>query len=102
MLTRTCCAALDHNCNSDRQQAKTAAGAPRFDLVKQRHGRKYFVKAVKEEKDHSWRNKILHLIFEVSDDLVNNYICTYLTFCSALNLGRNLMCLYPFLTMCHL
>ena len=48
--------------------------------MKQRHGRKYFVKAVKEEKDHSWRNKILHLIFEVSDDLVNNYICTYDSF----------------------
>ena len=36
-------------------QAKTAAGVPQFDLVKHRHGKKYFAKVVKEPKDQSWR-----------------------------------------------
>ena len=52
-----------HICNS---KARTAAGVPKFDLVKQRHGVKYFAKIVKTEKEHSWRDKIVVLIVQVT------------------------------------
>ena len=46
-------------------QAITAAGVPRFDLVKQRHGRKYYAKMIKSPKDHAWRDMVVHMIVEV-------------------------------------
>ena len=36
-------------------QAKTAEGVPQFDLMKHRHGKKYFAKVIKVAKDQSWR-----------------------------------------------
>ena len=47
-------------------QAKTAEGVPKFDLIKSRHGKKYFPKIVKVDKDHSWRDMIVSLVIEVS------------------------------------
>ena len=41
MLIRCALAAIDHNSNTDREQATTSGGLPRFDLVKQRHGKKH-------------------------------------------------------------
>jgi len=64
MLARTCLAALDHNLNTDRQQATTSEGLLRFDLIKQRHGKKYYAKTVKEDKDHSWRELIVSLVIQ--------------------------------------
>ena len=46
-------------------QARTDEGVPRFDLIKSRHGKKYFAKIVKVEKDHSWRDMIVLLVIEV-------------------------------------
>ena len=51
-----------HKCNF---KARTAAGVPKFDLVKQRHGSKYFAKIVKTEKEYAWRDKIVELIVQV-------------------------------------
>ena len=51
--------------NLTHDQARTADGVPRFDLIKSRHGRKYFAKVVKEEKDHSWREMIVKIVIEV-------------------------------------
>lgn len=62
MLSRTACAALDHNFNTDRQQAKTSKGVLKFDIVRQRHGKKYYAKPVKEDKNHSWREIILRMV----------------------------------------
>ena len=36
-------------------QAKTAEGVPQYDIVKNRHGKKYFAKVIKVAKDQSWR-----------------------------------------------
>ena len=38
---------------------------PKFDLIKHRHGRKFFVKVVKSDKEHSWRDKVVNSIIEV-------------------------------------
>ena len=46
-------------------QKKTAAGLPIFNLEKKRHGRKYIVKAVKEEKDYSFRDILASWTIEV-------------------------------------
>jgi hypothetical protein len=64
MLARTACAALDHNYNTDRPQAKTSAGDLKFDLIKQRHGKKFYAKPIKEAKDHSWRELIVRFVVE--------------------------------------
>ena len=48
-------------------RAKTAEGVPKFDLIKSRHGKKYFPKIVKVDKDHSWRDMIVSLVIEVSN-----------------------------------
>lgn len=82
MQTRACCAAMDYNMNCDRAQvtlpnyhyaldmsnmklqAKTAKGVPRFDLVKTRHGKKYFAKVVKEPKDQSWMKVAVDLAIQ--------------------------------------
>ena len=46
-------------------QAKTAKGVPRFDLVKHRHGKKYFAKSVKVAKDQSWMEVAVDLTLKV-------------------------------------
>ena len=66
MQTRTECAGLDHNYNTDREQATTADGVPRFDLIKSRHGKKYYAKIVRVDKDHSWREAVVALVLQVS------------------------------------
>jgi len=68
MMARTACCALDHNTNTDRGQAMTKDGVPRFDLVKQRHGKKYFAKMVKTDKDHSWREMVVRLLIQCLKD----------------------------------
>ena len=45
-------------------QAKTVGGVPRFDLVKTRHGKKYFAKVVKEAKDQSWMKVAVDLTIQ--------------------------------------
>ena len=46
-------------------QARTSAGVLKFDIIKSRHGKKYFPKIVKVDKDHSWRDMIVSVVFEV-------------------------------------
>ena len=46
-------------------QATTAKGVPRYDLVKTRHGKKYFARAVKEQKDQSWMAVAASLVIQV-------------------------------------
>ena len=84
MFARGALAAIDHNSNIDREQVcykknranyqlspiptsqrQTAAGVPKFDLVKQRHGKKYFIKVVKEKKDYSFRTIMASLTIQV-------------------------------------
>ena len=38
-----------------------------WDLVKTRHGRKYFVKAIKVAKDYGWRTTLASLTVKVAD-----------------------------------
>lgn len=64
MLARTACAALDHNSNTDREQAKTSDGDLQYDLIKQRHSKKYYAKPIKEEKNHDWREVIVAMVIQ--------------------------------------
>ena len=105
MLTRTYCAALDHNYNIDRQQVLliecilkinlfyqdfTAAGEPKFIVVKNRHGKKYYAKVVKDSKDHSWRDFIANLIHEVPSKKLNTNFRSFL--CIVCWRGDNAVC----------
>ena len=65
MLIRTALAGIDHNQNTDREQKVTAGGKPMFALLKQRHGKKYFVRVIKVEKDYGWRNTLASLTVKV-------------------------------------
>ena len=65
MLIRCALAAIDHNSNTDREQATTSGGLPRFDFVKQKHGKKHQVRAIKEAKDTSWRQCMASLLLKV-------------------------------------
>ena len=38
--------------------------------MRQRHGRKYYAKPVKEAKDHSWREVIVRLVLQVIFGLI--------------------------------
>ena len=62
MLCRGALAALDHNGNVGRSQKVTIAGERQYDLMKKRYGKKYFIKAVKEEKDFSFRDELASLV----------------------------------------
>ena len=79
MFSRGALAALDHNSNTDREQVGfqrlrfifenlcllPRATQPAANLVKQRHGKTYFVKVVKERKDHSFRDVMASLTIQV-------------------------------------
>ena len=73
MLIRSALAAIDHNSNTDREQAKTTSGIPRFDLVKQRHGKKYHVRPIKEAKNNSWRHCMASLVIKVKVLILINF-----------------------------
>ena len=47
-------------------QATTSEGVLRYDLVKTRHGKKYFARAVKENKDQSWMTVAASLVIQVT------------------------------------
>ena len=51
--------------NNVIKQAKTAEGELRFDLVTSRHGKKYFAKPVKVDKDYSWMEVAAKYIIKV-------------------------------------
>ena len=36
-----------------------------FDLVKARHGKKYYIKVIKVAKDYGWRNTLASLTIQV-------------------------------------
>ena len=65
---------------------KTAAGLPIFNLEKKRHGKKYFVKAVKEGKNYSFRDILASWTIEV--------MCTMHTGPNCLGYIDCLFCLY--------
>ena len=88
MLVRTALAAIDHNQNTGRDQVVCACvtkicyllhqlcfvlqrvssdGQLVWDLVKTRHGKKHFVKAVKVAKDYGWRTSLASLTVKVAD-----------------------------------
>ena len=88
MLVRTALAAIDHNHNTGRDQVVCACvtniynplqqlcivlqrvsteGQLVWDLVKTRHGKKHFVKAVKVAKDYGWRTSLASLTVKVAD-----------------------------------
>ena len=95
MVIRAALAAMDHNANTDREQVckqtqnwtnnkssvelqrQTAGGLPRFDLVKQRHGKKYYVKAVKVPKDYNWRNTLASLTVKVGSPCLCVFVFTF-------------------------
>ena len=56
-------------------QTRTSAGVLKFDIIKSRHGKKYFPKIVKVVKDHSWRDMIVSMVFEVG--AVDNEFYSY-------------------------
>ena len=65
MFVHTALAAMDHNENTEREQRKTAGGQPMYALTKQRHGKKYYVKAIKVAKVFNWRNIMASLTVQV-------------------------------------
>ena len=48
-------------------QRVSAGGQLMWDLVKTRHGRKHFVKAIKVAKNHDWRTTLASLTVKVAD-----------------------------------
>ena len=65
MLVRCAIAAIDHNSNTDRSQAVTASGIPRYDVTKQRPGSKYHAKVIREAKNTIWRDSLASLVLKV-------------------------------------
>ena len=65
MFTRAALAAIDYNCNLDRQQARNKDGTLQYDLACNRAGKKWFVKPRKAPKDVSFRDTIARQILEV-------------------------------------
>merc|ERR1711976_29468 len=64
MFTRAALAAIDYNCNLDRQQARNKDGTLQYDLACNRAGKKWFVKPRKAPKDVSFRDTIARQILE--------------------------------------
>ena len=62
MFIRTALAAMDHNENLDREQKVSGSGYLMWDYIKQRHGKRYYVKPIKVNKDHGWRNTLASLV----------------------------------------
>jgi hypothetical protein len=55
MVARTELAALDHNANLDRQQAVTATGEERSNVVFPKRTQNWVAKRIMQPKKHSWR-----------------------------------------------
>ena len=64
---RTALAVLDNNFNSDREQAKTRQGVPKFKLQTNRSGSKWFVKTIKNDNSYEIMDEIRSMVIQCFD-----------------------------------